>query len=307
MALPQFDYIAPNTIEELTQALARWGERARILAGGTDLILLLRERLVRAQCLIDIGRLSGLRGIERTSAAGRTVGGLKIGGLKIGAATRIRDLERSSIVRDRYHALYQSATQLGSAQIRDMATLGGNSCTASPAAETPPSLIVLGATVSLVSARGRREMPLEEFVQGTRRTALAADEFLESFHLPEPWARSASRYAFAGLRDAMEIDIANVAVNVGLAADAKTIERARIAMGAVGPVALRAKRAEALLAGRVPDAAALDEAAQACSAEAAPIDDMRGSAAYRLEVLKPLVRRTLAEALAAVRKQEGKL
>jgi len=312
LALPQFDYIAPNTIEELTQALTRWGERARILAGGTDLILLLRERLVRAQCLIDIGRLSGLRGIERTSAAGRTVGGLKIGGLKIGglkigAATRIRDLERSSIVRDRYHALYQSATQLGSAQIRDMATLGGNSCTASPAAETPPSLIVLGATVSLVSARGRREMPLEEFFQGTRRTALAADEFLESFHLPEPWARSASRYAFAGLRDAMEIDIANVAVNVGLAADGKTIERARIAMGAVGPVALRAKRAEALLAGRVPDAAALDEAAQACSAEAAPIDDMRGSAAYRLEVLKPLVRRTLAEALAAVRKQEGKL
>lgn len=298
MALPNFEYIAPNTIDELVGALSRFGERGRILAGGTDLIILLRERLVRAECLIDIGRLSSLRGIVN---AGK--GPSK--GITIGAATRIRDLERSTVIRDRYHALYQSAGQLGSAQIRDMATIGGNSCNASPAAETPPSLMVLGATVSLVSARGRRELPLGEFIQGTRKTALAPDEFLESFHLPEPWPRSASRYAYAGLRDAMEIDIANVAVNIGLDADGGTIGQARIVMGAVGPVQLRAKCAEALLTGRAPDAAALSEAAEACAAEAKPIDDMRASAAYRLEVLKTLVRRTLAEAVAAASQKEN--
>ena len=299
LALPNFEYIAPDTIDELAGALTRFGERARILAGGTDLIILLRERLVRAECLIDIGRLPSLRGIAKAAGKGPAKG------ITIGAATRIRDLERSTVIRDRYHALYQSAGQLGSPQIRDMATIGGNSCTASPAAETPPSLIALGATVSLVSVRGRRELPLEEFILGTRKTALTSDEFLESFHLPEPWPRSASRYAYAGLRDAMEIDIANVAVNIGLGADGKTIEQVRIAMGAVGPVQLRAKRAEALLTGRAPDAAAFNEAAEACSAEAKPIDDMRASAAYRIEVLKPLVRRTLAEAVAAAGQQEN--
>lgn len=307
MALPQFDYIAPDTIDELVAALTRFGARARILAGGTDLIILLRERLVRAECLIDIGRLASLRGITRAAVKGQAAGLADgpAGGITLGAATRIRDLERSAIIRDRYHALYQSAGQLGSAQIRDMATVGGNSCNASPAAETPPALIVLGASVTLVSERGRRQLPLEEFILGTRKTALAPDEFLESFHLPEPWPRSASRYACAGLRDAMEIDIANVAVNIGLGADGKTIEQARIAMGAVGPVQLRAKRAEALLTGRAPDAAVFDEAAQACAAEARPIDDMRASAAYRLEVLKPLVRRTLGLAVAAAGQKEN--
>lgn len=297
MALPQFDYIAPRSSGELVEALARYRGRARILAGGTDLIVLLRERIVEAECLIDIRGISELHGIVGDEA----------GGLTIGAGTRIREITRSAVIRDQYHALYQAAGHLGSEQIRDMATLGGNSCNGSPAADTPPPLMALGAAVNLVSARGRRALPLEEFLQGTRKTALAADEFLESFHLPKPWPRSASRYAYAGLRDAMEIDIANVAVNIGLAPDGKTIERASIAMGAVGPVQLRARRAETLLTGSVAGAALFDEAARACMAEAAPIDDMRASAAYRLDVLKPLVRRTLAEALAAIRKQENEL
>jgi len=296
LALPNFDYVAPSTAAELTEALAQYGGRARILAGGTDLIILLRERLVKAECLIDIGRLSELRGITPNKA----------GGITIGAVTRIRELELSSVIRDRYHALYQAAGQLGSAQIRDMATIGGNSCTASPAAETPPALMVLDATVTVASPRGRREIPLDEFFEGTRRTVLAADEFVTSFDLSKPWPHSASRYACAGLRDAMEIDIANVAVNISLSSDGQTIEKVRIAMGAVGPVLLRAKRAESLLTGSAGDAATIEQAARACAAEAAPIDDMRASAAYRLEVLKPLVRRTLSDALAAVREREAK-
>ena len=290
MALPQFDYLAPQTVEELLGALTRYGERARILAGGTDLVILLRERLVQAECLIDIGRLPSLRGIDYVHGQGLT----------IGAATRIRDLQRSAVIRDSYWALAQAAGALGSTQIRDMATLGGNCCNGSPAADTPPALIALGATVRLASERGRRELPLEDFILGVRKTALAPDEFLESIQLPEAWPNSASCYQYAGLRDAMEIDIANVAVNLAINPDTGTVTQVRIAMGAVGPTQLRAKTAESILLARVPEAARIEEAAQACAAEARPIDDMRASAAYRRQVVVPLARRTLTDAVAAI-------
>ena len=291
MALPQFDYIASQDVEELLGALARYGERARILAGGTDLVILLRERLVRAECLIDIGRVAGLRGIDQ----------VKGNGITIGATTRIRDLQCSAVIHDDYFALCQAAGALGSTQIRDMATLGGNCCNGSPAADTPPALIALGATVSLASARGRRELPLEEFIQGVRKTVLEPDEFLESFHLPAAWPNSASRYAYAGLRDAMEIDIANIAVNLALTPDKGTVAQVRIAMGAVGATQLRARLAEAILLGNAPDTARIEEAALACAAEAKPIDDMRASAAYRKQVMVPLARRTLTDAVQAIR------
>lgn len=291
MALPKFDYIAPRTVEELAGVLAARGAGARILAGGTDLLLLLRERVIEAECLIDIGGVAALRGISY--AEGR--------GLTIGAITRIRELERSTIVRDRYRALHQAAGELGSTQIRAMATLGGNACNASPAAETPPPLVALGATVRIMGPRGNRELPLEEFILGIRRTVLGPGEFLASFHVPEPWPNGASRYAYAGLREAMEIDLANVAVNVALDADRRTIARARIAMGAVGPTPLRARRAEEALVGAVADEASFERAAAECAAEARPIDDMRASAAYRRTVLKTLVRRALRDAVAAVR------
>ncbi|MCC6474390.1 MAG: xanthine dehydrogenase family protein subunit M [Burkholderiales bacterium] len=291
MALPHFDYVAPRSVEELLESLSSYGARARILAGGTDLLILLRERLVKAECLIDIGRLPQLKAIVATDE-----------GLSIGAAARIRDLQRSSLVRERYFALYQAACDLGSNQVRDMATVGGNACNGSPAADTPPALIALGAQACLRSARGRRQMPLEAFILGPRRTALAADEILESLHLPQPWPRSASRYACAGLRDAMEIDIANIAVNLALDPSLNVVTEVRIAMGAVAPTQIRALRAEAVLKGHAPDAARIEMAALACSAESAPIDDMRASAAYRRQVLKPLARRALAQALAAIRK-----
>jgi len=290
LALPHFEYIAPPDVEALLGALARYGDRARIIAGGTDLLLLLRERVLRTECVIDISRLADLKGICHEEGRGLT----------IGAGTRIRDVLRSPLIRERYHALHQAAGWLGSTQVRDMATLGGNSCNASPAAETPPPLIALGATVTLISVRGARQLPLEEFILGLRRTALAVDEVLASFHLPEPWPCSASRYAYAGLRDAMEIDLANVAVNVALDPGRRTIERAHVVLGAVAPTPFRARQAEQLLLGRSASDAVLEEAADACVAEARPIDDTRASASYRRAVLKPLVRRTLAEAVAAI-------
>jgi len=290
LALPQFEYFAPQSLEELSRCLGEQAGRARILAGGTDLVILLRERLVRAEALIDIGAIAALRGIEPTPE----------GGLRIGAATRIREVQRSALVRERAFAMQQAAGDLGSTQIRDMATLGGNSCNGSPAADTPPALIALDATITLASLRGRRQIPLEGFVTGARKTLIAPDEFLESFHLPAPWPNSASRFAYAGLRDAMEIDIANCAVNVALEPVSRTIDRVRIVMGAVGPTQLRARRAEDFLIGKLPQAQVLAEAAQLCADETDPIDDMRSSAAYRREVIKPLVRRTLADAVGAI-------
>ncbi len=277
-------------MEELFDTLTRYGERAGILAGGTDLLFLLRERQMRVECLIDIGGIAALRGIAYSPGEGLT----------IGAATKIRDLERSAVVRERFHGIYQSAGSLGSTQIRTMATLGGNICNASPAADAPPSLIALGASVRLESARGKREMPVEDFIGGTGSTARDPDEVLTGFSVPEPRPRSASRYAYAGLREAMEIDLANVAVSVALEADGEKVAQVRIVMGAVGPTPVRAQRAEQMLLGNIPDDALIGQAAEACAAEAEPIDDARASADYRREVLKPLVRRTLKNALDAI-------
>lgn len=294
MFLPSFEYFAPTTVEELAALLARYGEKAKVLAGGTDLLVAMKDRLLRPAYVIDIGDLAALQGLVYEEGRG----------LNIGAGVKIAALERSPVVRDRYHALYQAARQLGSPQVRAMATVGGNCCNASPAAETPPALIALEATVRLVSAGGRREMPLEEFILGNRVTALRADEFLESFHLPEPWPHSASRYLCLGLREAMEIDAVNVAVNVGLTPDGGAVERVRVVLGAVGPAPIRAVEAEGLLVGRAPDEGLLEKAAEACAAAARPIDDLRASAEYRRRMVKVLARRSLAEALAAAKGED---
>lgn len=297
MFLPHFEYLSPTNTEELVALLARYGERAKLLAGGTDLLVAMKDRLLKPEYVIDIGNLADLQNI--TYEEGK--------GLTIGAGVKIAALERSPVIRERYYALYQAARELGSPQVRAMATIGGNSCNASPAAETPPPLIALRARVSLVSRRGRREIPLEEFILGNRRTALETDEFLESFYLPEPWPHSASRYLCLGLREAMEIDAVNVAVNVALNPGTGAVEQVRIVMGAVGPTPLRAREAEGLLLGKVPGDELLAEVAEACAAAARPIDDIRASAAYRRQAVKVLVRRAFAEALAAAGGRPKKL
>jgi len=290
MSLPPFQYLAPKTTDELAGMLAEHGKNASILAGGTDLINWVAEKLITPAYLIDLNGLDSLFGISYEEG----------NGLTIGAATKIEDIEKSEVIRKKYHSLYQAACQIGSPQVRAMASIGGNHCNASPCADTPPPLVTFGAKIRLVSRKGRREMLVEEFIKGNRQTALAADEFLESFMIPEPWANSASRFIQLGLRAVQEIDIASVAVNLALDPVDGTITDVRIAMGAVAPIPMRASEAETILKGKKPSDGVIDKAAESCGQECQPIDDLRAPAAYRRHVIKILAGKAIREIIAAI-------
>jgi carbon-monoxide dehydrogenase medium subunit len=289
MSLPPFQYLAPKSTQELLGLLATHRDKARVLAGGTDLINWLAEKVICPEYVIDLDGLPDIG--EMSYEDGK--------GLTLGAAVKIETIEKSPLIKEKYFSLHVAAGQIGSPQVRAMASVGGNACNASPCADMPPPLVTLGATVTLVSQRGRREMPLEEFIRGNRDTAIEADELLESFFIPEPPPRSASRYATMGLRAAQEIDIASVAVNLTLSAQG-TVADVRIAMGAVAPISMRARKAEELLKGQKPGDEILNQAAKSCGQECSPIDDLRASASYRRHVIEIMAGRVLREALAAI-------
>lgn len=291
MYLNRFEYYAPKASVEALELVKRLGSRAKVLAGGTDLLNMMKERLIKPECLVDINNIEEYKGIYYEPGKGAV----------IGSTTKVSEVEHSAIIREKYYALYQAAGELGSVQVRNMATIGGNSCHASPAAETPTPLVALGARVVLSSISGTREMPLEEFITGNRETALAEGEILTKFILPEPAPKSASRYGYIGLRDAMEIDAVNAAVNLVVDEDGRTIKALRFVMGSVFPRPLLSKEVPAILVGKELNDDLLEKAAQATTAEAKPISDIRASAEYRSEVLPVLARRLLQEAYDAAR------
>lgn len=291
MFLEHFAYFAPQSAAEVITLLGRLGNRAKVLAGGTDLLNLMKDRILAPEYLINIADIMELRGIVYESGKGAT----------IGASTKIDEIEHSEIIRDKYFALHQAAGALGSAQVRAMATIGGNSCNASPAAETPTPLVALGAEVVISSLTGERQIPLEQFITGNRKTALAEGELLTKFILPEPAPRSAGRYSHVGLRDAMEIDAVNMAVNLILEDDGRTVKDLKLVMGSVAPRPLVSEKVPGLLVGREFSDALVEEAAREASGEAKPISDIRASAEYRCEVVAVLARRLLHETFAAAR------
>lgn len=291
MYLNHFEYFSPKTSAEAFELLGRLGKKAKVLAGGTDLLIMMKEKLIKPEYLIDINEVSEFKGITYEPGKGAV----------IGAATKVSEVEHSDIIREKYYALHQAAGELGSVQVRNMATIGGNSCHASPAAETPTPLVALGATVVLSSLSGEREMPLEEFIKGNRETALADGEILTKFKLPEPAPRSASRYWYIGLRDAMEIDAVNMAVNIVLEEDLRTVKALRLVMGSVSPRPLVSTEVPGILVGKEFSPELVEKAAEAASGEARPISDIRASAEYRREMVAVLARRLLQEAFDAAK------
>ncbi|NPV74222.1 MAG: xanthine dehydrogenase family protein subunit M [Pelotomaculum sp.] len=287
----QFEYFAPRTAAEVFELVRSLGSKAKILAGGTDLIVAMKDKLIKPEYLIDINGVEEFKGIFYEPGKGAV----------IGAATKIAEIEFSDLIKEKYFALHQAAGELGSSQVRHMATIGGNSCNASPAAETPTPLVALGAKVVIGSISGEREMPLEEFIVGNRKTALAEGEVLTKFVLPEPAPRSASRYMYMGRRDAMEIDCVNVAVNLELADDGETIKNIKFVMGSVSPRPLVSEGVPALLTGQKLSNVLLEKAAEAARGEAKPISDIRASAEYRREIVGVLTRRVIKEAYAAAK------
>ncbi len=289
MPLPKFMYLSPKTKDELADALQEHGENAKILAGGTDIIPNMLAKLYTVDTLVDVKDVKEMNSISYDEAKG----------LVIGAATKMKAVAGSPIIKEKYGALHRAASEVGSPQIRAMATIGGNSCNASPAADTPPALVALGASVALTSKQGTRKMLLEDFIKGNRITDLKPGEFLESFTVPDVAPNSASRFGLCTLRAAVEIDVASLAVSLALN-DSKKVKVIRIAMGSVAPIPLRAKETEQMLLGRILDDEQIDKASEKCATESNPIGDIRASADYRRHLIKVLTKRTIIETMAAI-------
>lgn len=291
MFLNHFEYLAPKTPAETMELISRLGSKAKILAGGTDLIVLMKAKAISPEYLIDVNGVEEFKGILCEEGKGAV----------IGANTKLAEIQYSEELKVKYPALAYAAGEVGSSQVRHMASLGGNTCNASPAADTPIPLVALGAKVVINSLSGEREVPLEDFIQNVRKIDLAEGELLTKFILPEPVSRSACRYAYMGRRDAMEIDIVNMAVHMELEEDGETIKNVKLVMGSVYPRPLVSKEVAPLLIGQKLSEALIEKGAEAAQGEAKPIDDIRASAEYRREIVKVLARRLLKETYDAAR------
>ena len=291
MFLNHFEYFAPQTPAETLELLGRLGSKAKILAGGTDLMVVMKAKAISPENLIDINGVEEFKGIFCQQGKGAV----------IGTNVKLAELQYSEAIKAKYPALAYAAGEVGSAQVRNMASIGGNSCNASPAADTPTALVAMGAKVTLSSLLGDRELPLEDFILGVRKLDLADGEILTKYILPEPAPQSACRYAYMGRRDAMEIDCVNMAVNIELANDGETVMKVKLVMGSVYPRPLVSKEVPALLIGQKLSDELIEKAAEAAQGEARPIDDIRASAEYRREIVQVLARRLLKEAYAAAK------
>lgn len=279
MTLPAFDLLQPASLTEALDALKSF-PNARPIAGGTSLLVNLRDGRDTAGHLIDLSRIEGLRQIE-----------IQEGELILGALTPITALIDSPLIAEHAPILRDAAQTFASPLVRNRATVGGNLADASPAADMAPPLLALGAHVDLASAEGTRSLPLDAFFEGVRKTALQSSELITAIRFPLAKADIRTSYRKLGLRKADAISVLSVAVAVtireGVCADA------RIALGAVAPTPLLAEEAAGVLAGQgltpetITNAASL--AANACS----PIDDVRSTAAYRQRTVETLVRRLL--------------
>jgi len=274
----------PENVEEALKILGG-STGAKLLAGGTDVMVGMRVGKIQPDLLIDLSRISGLTGIQPSEYFS--------GGIFIGALTKIRDVERAPELNGGWKILSQAAGTLASVQIRNLATLGGNICNAAPSADTATSLLVLDAAVEMVGSGGRSIVPLEEFFKGPGLTVLGGDRILVGFHLPPQPDRTVGLYIKHGARKAMDCCTLGVAALVS--SSAGKIEKARLAIGAVAPTPLRIHAAEDLIENRgVLSEDVIESAAEIAMQAARPIDDVRGQAWYRRDMIAVDTRRALA-------------
>ena len=283
----RFDFLQARNLRHAISLLERHGDEARAVAGSTDFLVRWRQGFWRPACVVNLKGISGLGRITYSPQ----------NGLRLGALATVQAIETSAQVRRRYQALATGATSFAGVQVRNLATVGGNVCNASPAGDTLPALLAFDAQCAIAGPDGARVLPLTEFFQGPGRTALQPGELLTQLTLPPPLPRTGSLYIKHSPRGAMDIATVGVASVITLEEDGVTCRDARIALGAVGPVPFRATEAENLLKGRELSPDALAQAAEAARSAATPIDDVRGTAAYRKDMVAALTRRTLQHAL----------
>ncbi len=286
-----FEYIDAKTVSEAVALLDDKGDKARILAGGTDLIVQAREGRRTLDWMIDIKSIPEVNVLDFDSETGLT----------LGAAVPCYRIYDDEAICNAYPGLVDATKIIGGTAIQGRAGVGGNLCNASPAADCIPPLIVLNATCAIAGPNGEREIPVEEFCTGPGQTALAKGEMLISLKLPAPQQNSSSYYLRFIPRNEMDIAVVGAGASVILDDDKQRIVSARIALGAVAPTPLFAEEASELLSDREITDDAIDEAAQAAQAIARPISDMRGTAEQRTHLVGVLTRRALNGAIQRVK------
>lgn len=289
--LPALSLHRPRTLNEALKLLNEL-EDAKPIAGGTDLIPTMREGALRVRNLVDLTMIEALRGIWE-----------KAGEIYIGAATTLSQLERSKIIAERAPALWAAATSIGSVQIRNLGTIGGNLCNASPAADTAPPLLTLNAVADIASEDEWRTIPLHSLFAGPKLTSLKPWELLTHVRFPTPPENVGMSFQKLGRRKGHTISLVNASAYLEL--EGLTCRDVRIALGSVAPTPIRVWEVEEMMRGRRMTEELIEEAASNCYKLVSPIDDLRASASYRREMSRVLVRRALREAWTRARGEVG--
>jgi CO/xanthine dehydrogenase FAD-binding subunit len=284
MRLPKFDYFEPETLDEALRVLAEWGEKALVLAGGTDVLVKMRNGRLKPGAVVALERICSLSEISFNLSEGVT----------IGAGAKLSDVASHPDILRHYPAIARAARVMANVQVRNMGTIGGNLCNAAPSAENAPPLMAIGAIVTVKSLQGDRRIPLDDFFRGPGITVMKPEEIMTSIFVPTPPPKSGASYQRISAR--CGVDIAAVSVGAMVTIDGVVCKEARIVLGAVAPVPMRALNAEAFLAEKVWSQELLRDAARISSEESRPISDVRASLQYRRKMVAVLTVRALEEA-----------
>ena len=285
MALPVFDYTKVASLEEASKLSKEYGDKAKLMAGGTDVILLIHAKAIPAELVIDIKDIPGLDEIKYVDGEG----------MYIGALVKLFDIQSSELVAQKMPALCDAARYVASPQIRRKGTMVGNICNASPSADTASILVAMNAVVKVYNVDGEKEIPIDDFFKGVKKTALEPGDVVTGLFIPELKKGEGSAYFKHSVRKAM--DLAIIGVGAKITMDGNKIADARVCMGGVGITPLRAKNAESILIGNEITDELLEKAGVAASEECSPISDVRASAEYRKDMVRVYTKRAVKKSV----------
>lgn len=285
MSLPAFDYVKAKNLEEASRIAREKGDKGVLMAGGTDVILLLKDRVIHVDTVIDLKDIEGLEGIEFVEGEKMTVGAL----------TKLFDIQTSEVVQKNIPALADAAHYVASAQIRRKGTLVGNICNASPSADTAPILVAMDAKVKVYHDGQEKEIAIGDFFKGVKKTALEKGDVVTGVEIPALKKGEGSAYFKHSVRKAMDLAIIGLAAWIRM--DGSKVADCRIAMGGVGITPLRARNAEKVLIGNEITDELLEKAGVAASEECSPISDVRASAEYRKDMIRVYTKRAVKKAV----------
>lgn len=280
-----FEVMEPQSVAEAASLLRQGGEEAKILAGGTALLIVLRQRVYSPKYLVNIKTIPGLSYIEQANGSGLRIGGL----------TTHRDIEQSPLVWQKFPVLAEGVSKVASVQVRNLGTIGGNLAYAEPTTDPSPILMALGAKVKIQGVNGERVLPVEDLFSNYLETTLSSDEIITEIQIPNSAPRTGGAYLKYVTRTAMDKAFLGVAAVLTLDADGACRE-AKIALGAAGPTPLRMKAAEGVITGNRLSDSVVEEAARAAAQEISPIGDVRGSEEYKREMARVFVKRAIRQA-----------